>query len=252
MQPSRPSRVWGRLVAAGLAASVLFAAVVGYLLLSSPARRTPVAAPPASRPAVSATPAPTSTPSDPAGGPGAPTDGSIAGNTGPLEPVLKAMRPVRVVGPVFSAGESTFTMSYMGWPFAWRVPGTWGCMGGTVSLPHAKGFVCVDESNSNAHQRLHIMFRPCPRVCTVARQRGMAAEWFETPGRRPVVTDATTSYLETMHNANGKYALSLSHFFPAVHGGPPYWQVGAYVDSPPATRSTVQKIINEVRTQATA
>jgi hypothetical protein len=154
-----------------------------------------------------------------------------------------------VIGPTFAAGESTFTMGFSGWPFAWRVPGTWGCLRATVDLPGARVYTCVDEQHLTARQKLNIMIRPCPTTCTPAEQKGMTAAWFDAPGRRASLRDATTSYLQTPSDSRGKYTLDVSHFFADRPGGPLHWQVGSYVESPPATKGTVQKIVNDVRSQ---
>lgn len=165
-------------------------------------------------------------------------------------PILKPVPPFTVVGPTFAKGEASYPMSFGGWPFAFRVPATWGCLRGKVdSMPEARGYVCIDEGHPASQQRAHIMFRPCPTACTPAQQQTMSKQWFDAPGRTPTSRDATTSYIETPRDEKGLYSLDMSHFFGEAPGRPLKWQVGIFVESPPGTRGDVQKIVNDVRSQ---
>jgi hypothetical protein len=249
---SRQARAWWIAGAAIGAVVLLLAAVVAVVLVRrSDGRPVNAARTSSSQPTPSSAPAPTPTglpETGPAIGPGGGEPSSPPPASG--RQALRVVPTVIVVGPAFAAGDKTFTMSFDGWPFAFRVPGTWGCMRGTVALSNAMAWVCVDEAHPSAQQRLNIMVRPCPTTCTPAEQKSMSTAWFDAAGRRPVVRDATTSYLQTPSDPTGKYTLDMSHFFVGPAGGPLHWQVGAFVESPPATKGTVQKIINEVRSQS--
>jgi hypothetical protein len=152
------------------------------------------------------------------------------------------------VGPTFAPGEDTYTMDFTGWPFAFRTPGTWGCAGGNVDLPDAKGWVCIDEGNPGSGQKVQIMLRPCPAPCGKAERDRRTKQWFD-PGAKGKVFDELTTYVETPADAKGRYTLDMSHFFAAESGGTPEWQVGIGAFAPPAGKADIQKIFNDVLTQ---
>lgn len=162
------------------------------------------------------------------------------------KPTLRAVPAEKVVGATFAAGEDTYTMDFTGWPFAFRTPPTWGCIGGKSDLPDSKAWVCIDERNSRNGQRVQIMIRPCPDGCTPATRDRMSAEWFD-PGAKVREHSDMTWYVETARDDRGRYMLDLSHFFP---DGNRTWQVGVGSFSPPAERADTQKIVNDVLTQA--
>ncbi len=242
-----PKKGSGLAVMAIVMAVVLVIAGVGILLVTggddtpppdnragntspSPAVKQPSASPtPDQSPASSPTPAPTQASSTPKLKTGVPT--------------------VRVIGPSFAAGEDTYTMRFQGWPFAFRVPPTFECFGGKAPLPDSKAWACIDGENPSGKQRISIMLRPCPTTCTASEQQTMTTAWFDAPGTKPVRKDATTSYLEDSSNERGLYGFDMSHFFGDSPGGPLRWQVGIYVESPTATKASMHKVINEVRTQ---
>jgi hypothetical protein len=120
---------------------------------------------------------------------------------------------------------------------------------GRADLPGARAWVCVDEQNVGAGQRVNVMLRPCPTTCTPAERREMDRAWFDEPARALPGDDDRTSYVETQRNARDRYSLDLSRFFAVRAGQPLRWQVGVYAESPPETRGQVQKILNDIVTQ---
>ncbi|MGW1742898.1 hypothetical protein ACWCPQ_29285 [Nocardia sp. NPDC001965] len=166
------------------------------------------------------------------------------------EPVLReGLAPVAVLGPTWQAGESTYTMAFQGWPFAFRAPGSWGCMKGSIEkIPDAQAWGCVDEGNSAAGQKVNLIIRKCPATCDAATQVQFDAAWFDEPGKARKFDDRT-SYVETAVNDEGKYSVDFSRFFAAEPGGEPVWQVGVFVESPAATKDVVLKTLNDVATQ---
>ncbi len=213
---------------------------VGYTLLSNPDETvSATAAPPPTRTAA-ATPTPGSAP-------------SASPSRSPLpatKPVLRSGKSVSVVGPTFQPGDATYTFAFNGWPFAFRGPSSWGCISATVpGAPDAYAWTCLDEKNPNAGQRANIMLRPCPTTCGDAEQKAMNKLWFDNEPQRARWKDPTTSYIEDPENARGNYSVDMSHFFGATPGGPLRWQVGVFVESPPATKGAVQKVLNDVRSQ---
>ncbi|MFI2234297.1 hypothetical protein [Nocardia testacea] len=166
------------------------------------------------------------------------------------EPVLReGLVPVAVLGPTWQAGESTYTMAFKDWPFAFRAPGSWGCMKGSIDkIPDAQAWGCVDESNSAAGQKVNLILRKCPATCDAATQARFNADWFDQPDKARTFDDRT-SYVETAANDEGKFTVDFSRFFAAEPGGGPVWQVGVYVESPPATKDVVLKTLNDIATQ---
>ncbi|WP_327147564.1 hypothetical protein [Nocardia sp. NBC_01329] len=166
------------------------------------------------------------------------------------EPVLReGLAPVAVLGPTWQAGESTYTMAFKGWPFAFRAPGSWGCMKGSIeNIPDAQAWGCVDEGNSAAGQRVNLAIRKCPATCDAATRVGFDADWFTEPDKARTFDDRT-SYVETAVNDKGKYSVEFSRYFAADPGGEPVWQVGVFVESPTAAKDTVLKTLNDVATQ---
>lgn len=163
------------------------------------------------------------------------------------KPTLRAVPARTLVGPVFSASDKTYTMDFPEWPFAFRTPGSWGCLRGNVDLPGAKAYVCIDEGNPRSGQRFQIMLRPCPAPCGSAEQKMLSTEWFDK-GAKAKTFDRRTSYVETPKDAKGRYLLDMSHFF-APAGGVPTWQVGIGAFTPPGAKGDIQKIFNDVLTQ---
>ncbi|WP_157106195.1 hypothetical protein [Nocardia sienata] len=165
-------------------------------------------------------------------------------------PVLReGLSPVAILGPTWQAGEQTYTMAFQGWPFAFRAPGSWGCMKGSIDrIPDAQAWGCVDESDPGAGQKINLILRKCPTTCDAAAQAAMNAVWFDNPAGAEHVDDRT-AYVETASNEEGKFAVDFSRFFAAEPGGEPVWQVGVYLESPPATKDVVLKTLNDVATQ---
>lgn len=162
------------------------------------------------------------------------------------KPTLRAVPARKLVGPAYTAGDDTYTMGFTGWPFAFRTPGSWGCVAGRVDPP-AKGWVCINEGNPGSGQRLQILLRPCPAPCGKAERTRLSTEWFDA-GAKAKTYDEDTSFVETAKDAKGRYTLDMSHFFEDADGSKT-WQVGAGAYSPPASKGDIQKTINDVLTQ---
>lgn len=165
-------------------------------------------------------------------------------------PVLReGLPPVAILGPTWQEGEDTYTMAFEGWPFAFRVPGSWGCLKGSIqNIPDAQAWGCIDEGNPDAGQKLNVMLRKCPSTCDAATQAEFDAEWLDDTAAAEHVDDRT-AYVETASNEEGKFAIDFSRFFAAEPGGEPGWQVGVYLESPPATKDAVLKTLNDIATQ---
>ncbi|MFI5716651.1 hypothetical protein [Nocardia sp. NPDC051750] len=161
----------------------------------------------------------------------------------------EGLTPVVLRGSTFQDGEDTYTMAFKDWPFAFRTPGSWGCMKGSVDkIPDAQAWGCVDEGDSSAGQRVNLILRKCPATCDPATRVQFDNDWFDKDGAAEQF-DPNTSYVETASNDKGKYTIDLSRYIAAEQGGEPVWQLGVYVESPSATKDAVLKTLNDILTQ---
>lgn len=164
-------------------------------------------------------------------------------------PTLRDVPLVAVVGPGFDSNDDTYTMAFPGYPFAFRVSGSWGCIRATMDgIPDANAWACIDEQNPDSGQRLELLIRPCPAGCGPAQQDQLDRAWFDDP-EEAMTFDATTRLVEVEENDEGRYTASMTHEFAVAPGGPLVWQVAAHVESPPETREDVQKILTDIRSQ---
>jgi len=161
------------------------------------------------------------------------------------KPTLRPVPARKIVGSTYAAGDDTYTMGFTGWPFAFRTPGSWGCVAGKVDLPQAKAWVCIDEGHPGNGQRMQVLLRPCPASCGQSERAKLNTDWFDK-GAKAKAYDKDTSYVETAKDAKGRYALDMSHYF---EDGASTWQVGVGGYSPPATRAAIQKTVNDVLSQ---
>lgn len=187
----------------------------------------------------------------------APPDLSPSGAAGSaaVKPTLKSVPARTLVGPSWTASDKTYTMDIAGVPFAFRTPATWGCVKGKIDIEGAKAWVCIDEGNvfdSSAPEpdrtkRLQFMLRPCPGSCAAGDRLTLDREWFDKDAKI-ASAGADTSYVEVARNADGRYTLDMSHYITTTDGTK--WQVAVGTYSRPETRSPVQKIVNDILTQA--
>jgi hypothetical protein len=221
----------GAVVAAGLVAAV---AVVGLRALRDEPNPpiTQPTVPPVETPVATESPVPEET-----------------DDTGGGEPTLREVELVSVLGPNFDPGEDTFTMAFRDWPFAFRTPGHWNCIkGDPVSLfPGAEFWVCVGDPEDD--QRATLMLWKCDSDCDESEQQEKIDSWLDEPDQAVQWGDSPTYYVETEENDEQLYSVDLGHFT----AGPSdelRWLVGVYVESPPDTREDVQKILNDIISQA--
>jgi hypothetical protein len=234
------------IVAAILAVLVLGGGAIALVLFAKKGTdgHTPVAGPSAGPSAIDRTLA---GPTTPAPNTAAPSPSTSSDST---KPSLRSVPARSVVGPTFGPNEETYTMAFPGWPFAFRTPKTWGCLGGNIpKLPDAKAWVCIDEQHPEKKQKVNVMFRACPTTCTPAERQTMNNAWFDEPTKARQGGDDRTSFVETQRNSEGFYTVDFSRFFSPEPGQPLKWQVGVFVKSPPETAGDVQKILNDIASQ---
>src|SRR5690606_17414231 len=186
--------------------------------------------------------APPPPPPQPTSGPGQ------APSPFPGEPELRDVEAISVLGPVWEDGEETYTMSFPGWPFAFRTPPGWGCLAGSYDpIPEAPAWFCIDESNPDNEQRVNVMLWECPTTCTADEQQAMIEAWLDDPDDAVRPDDLPVAYVEYEENPRGHYAIDLSFFGGA--GGETRWHVGVYAEAPTETRDVVLKILNDILSQ---
>ena len=163
------------------------------------------------------------------------------------KPLLRQVNPVTVLGPSFATGDDTYTMAFRGWPFAFRTPGSWGCLAAEAdAFPDARIWRCVDERNRQSGQRVDLVLSQCADGCPAARQKQLRDEWLDDPDKA-VTSGERTHYVEYPRNDKGLYMVDASHFFGT---GDQQWHLGVAALSPPETKDTVLKIFNDIVTQA--
>jgi hypothetical protein len=181
-------------------------------------------------------------------------DESAGGGPDPVDPdlpVLREVAPVSVVGATFAPDEPAESMAPLGWPIAFRLPPGWDCFEGRLDeMPAAEYYDCRDQPEGG-DQRVGVILQECPTSCTEGEQEQMLEEWLDVPQAAVRVDGAPTAYVETGRNEDGNYSVDLGHFFGPEPGGPLRWLVGVYAESPLETRADVQKILNDIVSQAT-
>jgi hypothetical protein len=176
-----------------------------------------------------------------------------------FHPELRDRAPVRVTGSVYEGGERTEVRDDIGLPFAFRLPVDWPCVVGSDRPAAVLRHCFADAGSGDAGQanrlRVRVILRLCPGTCPAAAQRKLDGDWLSEwrdqtgPWKRlpaPTrVTDATTRWTE--QREGGGYVLVMSHVFTGP--GRIRYHVGAAADGPAAKAATLQKIINDIRTQ---
>jgi hypothetical protein len=166
--------------------------------------------------------------------------------TSRAEPKLRATNAKPVIGPAFEARDPTYTVAFPGWPFAFRVPPSWGCSAGRT-LPNARDAyrkVCIDEGDPNNKRAVVVALQRCPTGCTSATMRDMALAWLGSGW--PVLADPRTWYVETPKNDEGYYVLDLARVFDR-NGR--HYVVSVYARAFPDDRDIVLKIVNDIAAQ---
>lgn len=169
-------------------------------------------------------------------------------------PQLRPVEPMDVLGATFPRNADTYTMAFTGWPFAFRTPGTWGCLRGTIHRwPDLEAWQCIDESRANPDHILVVTLWDCPDGCTRDTQQELIETWLDFPDRAERAPHTPTYYVESEYRNDADrlmYSVDLSHFTAGPEGGELRWMVGVYGESPYDGREIVQQIINDIITQA--
>lgn len=161
----------------------------------------------------------------------------------PPPPVLRRVPPVRLVGPLFGPKDTTQVVHPRELPFAYRVPASWDCGRGNI-LPGGVGYFCDADTKAGV-ARVTVFVRRCRAVCTRAERDRFGQDWMDAP-----VTyrerDATTQLADV--SGAGYYRLAISHLF-RDSAGKLTWHVGVFARATPAYTATVQKVVNDIRSQ---
>jgi hypothetical protein len=176
----------------------------------------------------------------------------------PAEPEPAEVPDVSVVGPAFTEEDPVQVhASGPGYPFAFRLPEAgWECS--FLAEGEARQRCVNDEEGTGDWTlRAQITWRPCPHDCPAQTAEQMEVDWIE-PWDSWVAQeadlqpfDSDTGYDELSGRIDGEehYILVLSYFFES-DDGPSH--VGVVADGVAEETETVQKIVNDIRTQAEA
>lgn len=171
------------------------------------------------------------------------TDPFVSPSPIPSPPALKRVPPVRLVGPVFGANDTTQLVHPRELPFAFRVPASWDCGRGRI-LPGGVGYSC-DAAAKSGVARVTLFVRRCRAVCTPAEYDRFGQDWMDAPLRYRE-RDATTRLVDV--SGFGYYRLAVSHLFRDA-ARKLTWHVGVYARATPANTAVVQKVVNDIRSQ---
>jgi hypothetical protein len=198
-----------------------------------------------SPPADRVSPTPTTSPSTSAEPSAVPAPTWMTSRT---EPKLRTTTAQPVLGPAYEAREPTYTVAFPGWPFAFRVPPSWGCSAGRTlaSARDAYRKVCIDEGDPTNKQAVVVALQPCLTGCTTTKTRDMALAWLGSGW--PVLAGPRTWYIETPKNDEGYYVLDLARVF--TYSGHHY-VVSVYARAFPGDRDVVLKVVNDITAQTT-
>jgi hypothetical protein len=161
-------------------------------------------------------------------------------------PRLRATDDRPVIGPAYQPRDPTITIEFPGWPFAFRVPPTWGCANGRTlaTAPDAYRKVCIDEGDPANKRAVVVSLQRCTANCTSARMRTVALSWLSDGTPEPA--GSQTWYIETRKDADGLYVLDLARAF-QINGR--HYIVAVYARALTDDRDIVLKIVNDIATQ---
>lgn len=159
--------------------------------------------------------------------------------------------PGLVVGPTFGTDEPTYLMDLGGFPFDFRVPGSWGCIRSSKAGPGATRWVCIDEgyvfgSKTGDPPGGIIEVRDCPAPCG-------SDEWSVVRDTLPVRgewrnVDDSTMYAEwQVPDQPERVAVAMSHVFSSESDGSVDTHVAVRLTGSTEELSDLQKILNDIR-----
>lgn len=166
--------------------------------------------------------------------------------TSRVQPKLRAVNAKPVLGPAYEPRDPTYTVAFAGWPFAFRVPPSWGCANGRTlaGAPTAYRKVCIDEGDTANKQTVVVALQRCTTGCTNAKMRDLALSWLGNGW--PVLAKAGTWYVETPKDSEGYYVVDLATVF-QVNGR--HYVAAVYARAFPDDRDIVLKVVNDIVAQ---
>jgi hypothetical protein len=170
----------------------------------------------------------------------------------PGAPRYSSLRtPAPLIGPVYTTKDKVVVRNDLGLPFAFLLPSGWACAPLTTDTPYGIRSDCVDGGATTFNVQLRIMARDCPGNCPVATRTRLAQTWppLWAPPAGTSWQPAGGSTLYAQVTAGGRYHLWLSQITISNHGLG-RMQVGVAIDGPVAQTQLMQKIVNDIRTQA--
>lgn len=176
--------------------------------------------------------------------------GPFLGLLGPSQrPTLSTREPVAVVGPVFTSADSTVVRDDLGLSFAFRLPPGWVCVPAETDGRDGVRRVCVNGDATTFDSQLRIIVRECRDGCGESARKNLLRDgWprsWAPASPEWTLAGQHTSFVERVQN--GRYGLWAAHLVPL--GGTWMW-LGISIDGPTNESAVLQKIVNDIRTQA--
>ncbi|MBO0890840.1 MAG: hypothetical protein J2P14_07980, partial [Acidothermales bacterium] len=166
-----------------------------------------------------------------------PTPGESSSATASPRPTLRAVKPMPVVGPMWSSKDSTFTMAFSQFGWAFRAPHNYNCFMGTDTEIKRK-VVCWGPKpggRKQASDGLSLVVQQCAKnTCTAAEKKLYDTDPWGRPVKHAKTKDATTKY-ESKTNTDKQdggrkyYVEWIGHYY--VRGGHMY-HISAAGDAP--------------------
>ncbi|NNH75016.1 hypothetical protein HLB23_35075 [Nocardia uniformis] len=156
-----------------------------------------------------------------------------------------------VAGVTYGPGEDLYRFDASGdVPFEYDLPGTWGCLVGSTKITVTAVKVCRDETGGTDAGGW-IGIDACADNCSEAAYLTFRDKLpIDAPDWR--VIDANTQYAELSGDLNGKQVLrvAMTYTFASAAGGPLDTIAFVQMTGAPTDKTTMQKILNEVRIRA--
>ncbi|NLU81990.1 hypothetical protein [Rhodococcus sp. HNM0569] len=162
------------------------------------------------------------------------------------DPVLRDLPAGPLFGPAWTDDDDTYTMTFDGWPFAFRTAGDVNCFAGSLDeLPDARGWPCRAPGGA---ERVALVLQKCPTDCSAPLPSDFGPPWLDDPAAalRP---DDRTAYTENSSDERGRYAVDLVRFVAGTPGGAPEYRLGVYAYAPADDADRIRRTLTDIVTQ---
>jgi hypothetical protein len=155
--------------------------------------------------------------------------------------------PALVLGPTFSAQDTTKVQTFPDWPFAFRTTAEMVCNAGSRGSDAAT-YSCR-QAEQPKHVTLALVLRKATSGCDAAEQSQLERLAPTAPGSTFVAAGPVTRYADTSLAASGRTQFTLVHCFGGGGGRSPTSAVIYQGNAPTDQRGLILKIANDIRSQ---